>query len=48
MACRTDSEVAMASESGPAPTTRPLVDAIARSEQVGAGRASEGQGLGRS
>jgi len=48
MAFRTDSELATASESGPAPTTTPFVDAIAKSEQEGAGRASEGQGVGRS
>lgn len=48
MAFRTDSELVMASESGPAPTTMPLVGATAKSEQEGIGRASEGQGVGRS
>ena len=42
----TVSELDMASESGPAPTTMPFVDATAKSEDVGAGRASAGQGVG--
>ena len=43
----TTSVVLITSTSGPAPTTRPLVCATARSEEVGAGSASSGHAVGR-
>lgn len=47
MAFRIDSVVATTSASGPAATARPLLCATAKREQVGEGRASSGQGVGR-
>lgn len=43
----TASDLPITRESGAAPTTIPLVGATARREDVGAGRASLGQGEGR-
>ncbi len=47
-ACLTDSVLAIMTTSGPAAATRPLFDAILINEEVGGGRASDGQGDGSS
>ena len=46
-ACRTDSVLAIITESGPAAARRPFLEAILSKEAVGGGSALDGHGDGR-